>query len=150
VWYDGVDSNCDGVDDFDQDQDGDPIAEAGGGDCDDLDASRSSLIAEVWYDGIDSNCDGLDDFDQDGDGVIVPDDCDDLDPTVTQCPESPVDPPDPDERNHRPGERGCEGTGCNSAAAPAIAWLVLPALLAARRRRGRHLGLGGGSLASGA
>jgi hypothetical protein len=100
-WYDGVDQNCDGADDFDQDGDGVPVDE----DCWD-DPNNGTFVkqavgeglsltaadvypsaAEAWYDGVDQNCDGADDFDQDGDGFqsanderadgSVGDDCDD-------------------------------------------------------------------------
>ncbi|MCB9673371.1 MAG: VCBS repeat-containing protein [Alphaproteobacteria bacterium] len=37
VWYDGVDTDCDGADDYDQDGDGDRPQSAGGLDCDDTD-----------------------------------------------------------------------------------------------------------------
>jgi hypothetical protein len=73
-WYDGVDANCDGVNDFDQDGDGfetvawnvDP--DAGGGDCQDVDPTINPAAVDTPYDGTDSDCDGRDDFDQDGDG----------------------------------------------------------------------------------
>jgi hypothetical protein len=68
IWYDGVDENCDGADDFDQDGDGAEANAYGGEDCDDLDPTVSPLAADTWYDGVDSNCDGADDYDQDGDG----------------------------------------------------------------------------------
>ncbi len=51
TWYDGVDQNCDGVDDFDQDGDGIPCDPASdlntcplsvGADCDDLDAAETT------------------------------------------------------------------------------------------------------------
>lgn len=59
AWYDGTDNNCDGADDFDQDQDGDRSLEAGGTDCDDEDAGRSGIRVEGWLDiGIDNDCDG--------------------------------------------------------------------------------------------
>ncbi len=41
-WYDGVDSNCDGADDFDQDGDGYAISD----DCDDTDASAAEDCSE--------------------------------------------------------------------------------------------------------
>ena len=56
TWYDGVDSNCDGEDDYDQDADGDPSADHGGGDCDDLDPSTYTDAQEV-IDGVDNDCD---------------------------------------------------------------------------------------------
>lgn len=74
----------------DQDGDGFTAAEAGGTDCDDLDAEIKPGATETWYDGVDQNCDGASDFDQDGDGFDAdPDgpDCDDLDPGV--FPEAP-------------------------------------------------------------
>jgi hypothetical protein len=82
TWYDGVDSDCAGDDDYDQDQDGfrDDV------DCDDQDALTYPGAIEVWYDGVDSDCDGWSDFDQDRDGYDAAetggDDCDDLDPAV--------------------------------------------------------------------
>jgi hypothetical protein len=78
VWYDGVDGNCDGADDFDQDGDGSTVDV----DCDDTDATSYPGATEVWYDGVDEACDGGDDYDQDGDGVTVDADCHDNDNTV--------------------------------------------------------------------
>lgn len=45
TWYDGVDGDCKGDDDFDQDGDGDRAAAHGGTDCDDIDPSRSGSSA---------------------------------------------------------------------------------------------------------
>ncbi len=84
-WYDGVDQNCDGKDDFDRDGDGYDDAGYGGTDCVDSNATIHPGATEVWYDGVDQNCDGADDYDQDGDGHDVEprgDDCDDTDDTV--------------------------------------------------------------------
>ena len=73
-WYDGIDSDCAGNDDYDQDGDGyqtdvwNEDAVAGGGDCQDNSTEIYPGAPDIWYDGIDSNCDGSDDFDQDGDG----------------------------------------------------------------------------------
>ena len=39
TWYDGIDGDCDGSDDYDQDGDGDLSSDYGGTDCDDTDAS---------------------------------------------------------------------------------------------------------------
>ncbi len=75
TWYDGLDSNCDGADDFDQDGDGYAIND----DCDDEDPSVNAGALETWYDGQDANCDGANDFDQDGDGYPFGVDCDDED-----------------------------------------------------------------------
>ena len=70
TWYDGVDQNCDGRNDYDKDGDGFIVSE----ECDDEDPFRypDDTIDEIWYNGLDENCDG-NDGDQDGDGY-VPDD----------------------------------------------------------------------------
>lgn len=82
AWYDGLDTNCDGLDDFDQDADGyvsnenvgkttqyvETSGALPGGDCDDLLASIGPDVSDAWYDGVDTNCDGADDYDQDADG----------------------------------------------------------------------------------
>ena len=84
VWYDGIDSNCDKMDDFDQDSDGfvpdeyegiETIGVAGtgllsGGDCEDTNANRNPNMEEVVADGIDSDCDDKELClrDQDADG----------------------------------------------------------------------------------
>ena len=100
LWYDGVDTDCAGNNDYDQDGDGYMwdrdaneaayvvyvVASFGGtppwaenwGDCLDNDLDRAPLLgaslfpgqAEVWYDGIDSDCALDNDFDQDGDGTM--------------------------------------------------------------------------------
>ncbi len=59
VWYDGVDGDCGGDDDFDADADGDPAAAWGGQDCDDADPTVRSGINEICGDGIDNDCDGV-------------------------------------------------------------------------------------------
>ncbi|MBK9647520.1 MAG: hypothetical protein IPO67_20565 [Deltaproteobacteria bacterium] len=108
AWYDGVDQNCDGASDFDQDGDGYNSAYDAdvdglvGDDCADgspndpipkdtcTDAPLPALppnqifpgAQETWYDGVDQDCDGQDDFDQDGDGFRVCEECGDTDPTV--------------------------------------------------------------------
>jgi hypothetical protein len=75
TWYDGVDSNCDGLNDYDQDADGSTVDS----DCDDTNADVHPGAAETWYDGIDADCAGDDDFDQDADGWDQDVDCDDTD-----------------------------------------------------------------------
>jgi hypothetical protein len=86
VWYDGVDQDCAGDDDYDADADGVRAVEGGGADCDDTDPLISPLGVEVWYDGIDQDCDGGSDDDADGDGfdsdAVGGDDCDDDDAAV--------------------------------------------------------------------
>ena len=99
--YDGIDANCDGKDDFDQDGDGFVPAQFEGvvtlglstsgtlpaTDCwDDLavvsiqEGAQDSVLTgadifpgaeEQYYDGIDQDCGGDNDFDQDGDGFVA-------------------------------------------------------------------------------
>ena len=93
-WYDGVDSNCDDANEYDQDGDGyetdvyNDDAEDGGGDCQDANDEINPAAEDVWYDGIDSDCDGAEDYDQDGDGYDSEEyggglDCDDLDADIS-------------------------------------------------------------------
>ena len=106
-WYDGIDSDCGGENDYDRDLDGfawsgipsgTDIGELQPGDCDDENIDIFPTQTETWYDGIDSDCGMDDDYDQDGDGYVYSDyeglstdgvpssgnalsgDCDDLDP----------------------------------------------------------------------
>ncbi len=65
AWYDGVDADCDGADDYDQDGDG-VQGDTRGADCDDTDATAFPGAVEVC-DGVDDDCDGLvDDAPADG------------------------------------------------------------------------------------
>jgi len=100
TWYDGVDSNCSGDDDYDADADGFVANEYEGlvtsgvsgsgalrtGDCDDEDGNINPNSVDTWYDGIDTDCAGDDDYDADGDGATSVDyggdDCFDGDPAV--------------------------------------------------------------------
>ena len=68
AWYDGVDSDCAGDDDYDADLDGHRGEAYGGLDCDDTDADVNPDAVETWYDGVDSDCAGDDDHDADRDG----------------------------------------------------------------------------------
>jgi len=93
VWYDGIDANCDGLDDYDQDGDGfqtdviNPDVATGGGDCNDVWDDIYPGAEDAWYDGVDADCSGGDDWDADGDGWASAaydkgDDCDDSDANV--------------------------------------------------------------------
>jgi len=86
VWYDGVDQDCAGDDDYDADGDGVRSEGGGGADCDDTDPLISPLGVEIWYDGIDQDCDGRSDNDADQDGFDSAeqggDDCNDADSTI--------------------------------------------------------------------
>ena len=59
VYYDGVDSNCDGADDDDADGDGEKAESRGGADCNDADARVGPSVEETCADGIDHDCAGL-------------------------------------------------------------------------------------------
>jgi len=94
IWYDGIDSDCDGASDYDADGDAYDAEAHGGSDCNDADADVNPGATDVWYDGVDSNCDGASDDDADGDGVDLADDCDDTDPDLSDdCPDpdSPIE-----------------------------------------------------------
>ena len=99
IWYDGVDQNCDGLNDFDQDGDG-HVAESytngggdfvyhGGPDCDDNNTTVYQGATELC-DAEDNDCDDLIDegvsftfyYDEDGDGFGLASD------SVTECSNS--------------------------------------------------------------
>ena len=100
TWYDGIDADCAGDDDFDADKDGWVPAEhegvptanvAGtgglrGGDCNDDDPTINPTAVDDWYDGVDTDCAGNDDNDADSDGYAAVehggDDCFDGDASV--------------------------------------------------------------------
>ena len=145
TWYDGVDGDCDGADDYDQDADGSPYDE----DCDDLDAAAVPGGADAWYDGIDGDCDGASDYDADADGYDAAmyggADCDDTDALVNPGTaevwyddvDQDCDGNDNDVSGEDDGiivEGGCD---CDSAGAGAggLAALLAGAALVARRRR---------------
>jgi hypothetical protein len=89
IWYDGVDTDCDGASDYDADGDGEDIIDEAAGtgtDCDDADATVNTAATDTWYDGIDSDCAGDSDYDADLDGYDSDEydgaDCDDADSAV--------------------------------------------------------------------
>jgi hypothetical protein len=101
TWYDGIDQDCAGGDDFDQDGDGFQADLFGGTDCNDADDTFYPGATDYWYDGLDKNCDGASDYDLDGDGFDSASyggtDCDDADPdTWPGAPDDPLDGVDSD------------------------------------------------------
>lgn len=96
---DGIDQDCDGVDDSCPavDADGDGYDETE--DCDDGDSSINPGASEICEDGIDQDCDGADDtcpaVDADGDGYDETEDCDDgdssINPGATEVCEDGID-----------------------------------------------------------
>jgi hypothetical protein len=82
VWYDGVDGDCDGADDYDADADGYTVDV----DCDDTDAAVYPGADDAWYDGADADCDGASDYDADLDGADSDQyggaDCNDADASI--------------------------------------------------------------------
>jgi hypothetical protein len=114
VWYDGIDSDCDGASDYDADGDGHDAGAAGSGlDCNDNDSGVSPDAEEIWYDGTDSDCDGLSDYDADGDGhdaggftAGAGTDCDDGNAAIN---------PDAEENFYDGVDDNCEPTDDNDA-----------------------------------
>jgi len=81
TYYDGLDGNCDGLDDYDQDGDEHAAAayedvyegELPVDDCNDADLDvYPGAPGEVFYDGVDQDCSGDNDFDPDGDEHLTP------------------------------------------------------------------------------
>ncbi len=74
VWYDGIDENCDGADDYDQDGDGHEASQYvnSGDDCDDTNPTVYVGASEV-DNGIDDDCDGAidEDFVKPNDVIIT-------------------------------------------------------------------------------
>ncbi len=65
IWYDGLDTDCDGASDYDADADDHDSEDHGGGDCDDADEAINP-DADEDCDGVDNDCDGnIDDDDPD-------------------------------------------------------------------------------------
>jgi len=77
VFYDGIDSNCDELSDYDQDGDGFDTVKYGGTDCADTDAMVYPGAIEAGGDNLDGDCDGFDFPDADADGWPADLDCDD-------------------------------------------------------------------------
>lgn len=77
IWYDGVDQNCDGWNDYDADRDGYTASVYGGEDCNDVNVNVNPEAQEHNGDQADQDCDGLSDIDADHDGYSAVIDCND-------------------------------------------------------------------------
>lgn len=143
IWYDGIDENCDGGDDYDQDGDLHISDQYGGDDCDDLDP--------LTYPGAGAghDCDSSA-IDADQDGYDSSDDCNDNDPSVYPgAAEIPDDGIDQDcdgldrESDSSPSDTASRDTGvkggdcgCSSNASGVSGGALLGLLgLGLRRRR---------------
>ena len=142
VWYDGIDQDCRGDDDYDQDRDGRQTAELGGTDCDDTDP-------EVWEDcgeedggdeggedggGDDGATDGSGDEGTDGSGS---DGTDGSDGTADGGDGAAGDDGGTDETDAEDDTGGTakdEG-GCSAVGAAPVGMLALVGLVGAVRRR---------------
>lgn len=133
VWYDGLDEDCDGASDYDQDRDGFDAEAYAGVDCDDLDPDVNPGATEQPGKG-DQDCDGVEDADQDG--YSPPEDCDDDDPRTHPGAVEDADPA-VDRDCVAPADvvRPLVPAQCASAGAPAALPVALAALLLPRRRR---------------
>jgi len=80
-WYDGVDADCAGDSDYDQDGDGYEADTYGGDDCDDEDRSTRPDALDIPGDGVDNDCDGAD---AEGDTVLTMDDLDEGDLVISE------------------------------------------------------------------
>ncbi len=137
---DGVDNDCAGGENTDQDGDGYHSAEVGGTDCDDTDPSIYPGADDPPGDGIDQDCDTFDVQDQDGDGHPADVDCDDTDPSIFPgAAESPGEGVDRDcsgtWQSYTVGGSGC---GCSASAGGSRPWPWFVGMLVAcsmRRRR---------------
>lgn len=87
IWYDGVDQDCAGDDDYDQDADGYAATVHGGDDCDDTRDDVYPGALEDANDGVTQDCVVRLAYDQDNDGHLSHDgdgdDCDDSDANIS-------------------------------------------------------------------
>jgi hypothetical protein len=138
VWYDGINADCDGADDFDQDRDG--FQGNGGEDCDDLRPEVRPGALDPCADGLDGDCDGFDGEDCDSDGFIsVPqggEDCDDADAQVYPGAAEDVGAQDRDCDGVRDPRSELEPLTCaTGTGATPVGLLAAIAALRVRRRR---------------
>ncbi|MEO0403257.1 MAG: putative metal-binding motif-containing protein [Bacteroidota bacterium] len=81
IWYDGIDQNCDGLNDYDQDQDGDIAFGFGGTDCNDIDPNVqggvNTYFEDADQDGFGNVLSSLTDCNQPTGYVVDNTDCDD-------------------------------------------------------------------------
>ncbi|MCO4747777.1 MAG: hypothetical protein KC912_23480 [Proteobacteria bacterium] len=138
VPYDGVDTNCDGWDDFDADGDQHTAKAWGGDDCDDDDPETHPGAPDSGLDLLDQDCDGEPEADHDGDGydglIHGGDDCDDEDARIHPGAVDASDFVDMDCDGIRSVQDPVKPTGCTHSDGPLLALWLMP-LVALRRRR---------------
>jgi hypothetical protein len=136
VWYDGVDQDCAGDDDWDADGDAHDGRAAGGDDCDDHDAAVRPGAPDLAGDGVDSDCDGRDGEDEPsatlpemelGGSLGLPD--------LGDRPGPPRDE-EPSFERPEPSPNGCSTTGGMSGWWALTAGLLAGGMRRARDRRG--------------
>ena len=88
-FYDGIDSNCDGASDYDQDGDGFDSSMFGGTDCNDANPAVYPGAVESGGDLFDEDCDGFDYPDLDADGWPSDLDCDDTNGSIAPDAKDP-------------------------------------------------------------
>ncbi len=164
TWYDGVDSDCDGANDYDADADGHDSGEHGGDDCDDGDPDVNPDVEEIWYDGVDGDCDGTSDYDRDADGFDAESfggtDCDDSDegvnPSAEDIEDDGIDQDCDGEDAISPTDTGegggskksCSSVGSAAGTGTGVFWMI--GLLALSRRHGRGRDDSGAAIPPGA
>ncbi len=127
VWYDGVDGDCLGGDDFDADGDGVPAMGADAVDCNDADPAVGPHVDEVPDNGVDDDCDGVVDDGEPG-------------PGDSGLPGDDGADPDGGRDSGLAGSGGGGGKDGCSAAPGLPSWLGLGGLLLIATRRRRRTG----------
>ena len=144
TWYDGVDGDCDGGSDYDQDGDTFTSDAYAGLDCDDTDPDIYPGADEVCDDGVDNDCD--DDVDEGCGDTEEPSDTEE--PTDTDAPtdtdeptetdtDEPVENSDTDDTDWKAyQDDGLAGCTCESGGAPAgVLWPLMLGEVAVLRRQ---------------
>ena len=152
LWYDGVDQDCDGLSDYDQDVDGHDATLFGGDDCDDTAGSISPSAPERCATPFDDDCDGDDNdlgaegctdwsADLDGDGYGSSDLICACEATAEHPVGNQADCDDADDGVNPSADEACwslEDTDCDGAAIPCISVSELGSASAIFKGEGRN------------